>query len=120
MDRSEGKCGFQYSLFKRLFAEGPLGSEECSSALEKLLDIFRRLGFPVAPDKLEGLATRLVFLGFKLDTMAMEVPDPKLQELKKLIQQWLGRRSCAAKELESLIGKLGHAAQVVQPGKILL
>ena len=54
--------------------------------------------------------------------MAMEVrlPAPKLQELKELIQQWLGKRSCTTKELESLIGKLGHAAQVVQPGKTFL
>ena len=72
---------------------GPPGSEECSSALEKLLGVFRRLGLPVAPDKLEGPTTRLVFLGFELDTMAMEVrlPAPKLQELKELIQQRLGK-----------------------------
>ena len=97
-------------------------SDDCRVALEKLLGVFRRLGFPVAPDKLEGPITRLVFLGFELDTVTMEVrlPDNKLDELKELVRQWLGRKSCTVKELESLIGKLGHAAQVVQPGKTFL
>ena len=33
------------------------------------------------------------------------------------MHHWQGRKSCMMKELESLAGKLGHAAQVVQPGK---
>ena len=36
-------------------------SDNCRVALDKLLGVFRRLGFPVAPDKLEGPTTRLVF-----------------------------------------------------------
>ena len=45
---------------------------------------------------------------------------PKLEELKELVRHWQGRKSCTMKELESLAGKLGHAAQVVQPGKTSL
>ena len=97
-------------------------SEECAGALTKLLEVFKQIGFPVAPEKLEGPTTRLVFLGFELDTLAMEVrlPQEKLAELKELAHQWVGRRSCSVKDLESLIGKLGHAAQVVVPGKTFL
>ena len=52
---------------------GRPGSEECATALEKLLGVFHRLGLPVDPDKLEGPTTKLVFLGFEFDTVAMEV-----------------------------------------------
>ena len=46
-------------------------SDECATALERLLKIFKRLGLPMAMDKLEGPDTRLVFLGFELDTIAL-------------------------------------------------
>ena len=76
----------------------------------------------MAPGKLEGPTTCLVFLGFELDTIAMDVrlPHPKLEELRELVHQWLGRKCCADRDLESLIGKLGHAAQVVVPVKTFL
>jgi len=66
--------------------------------------------------------TCMTFLGFELDTDEAEVrlPESKVLELKELLRQWQGKRSCTPKELESLIGKLGHAAQVVVPGKTFL
>ena len=71
MDRSEGRCGLYYSLFGRFFADGPpwIGGMQ--------------FGTGEAPTR--GPAIRLVFLGFELETMAMEVrlPAPKLQELKE-------------------------------------
>ena len=36
------------------------------------------------------------------------------------MRHWKGRKLCTMKELESLAGKLGHAAQVVQLGKTFL
>ena len=44
----------------------------------------------------------------------------KLVELQCLIKSWRSRRSCTRKDLESLVGKLAHASQVVQPGKMLM
>ena len=101
---------------------GAPDTNECETAVQKLMDVFSRLGLPVATDKLEGPTTRLVFLGFELDTVAWEIrlPRQKLEELKELIRLWVGRRICSRKELESLVGKLGHAAQVVRPGKTFM
>ena len=77
--------------------------EECATALEELLGVFHRLGLPIAPDKLERPTTKLLFLGFELDTVAMEVrlPTQKLEELKELVRHCQGRKSCTMKELES-------------------
>ena len=55
---------------------GNPGSDECRVAVEKVLQIFEELGFPVAQDKLERPETRLTFLGFELDTTTMEVRLP--------------------------------------------
>ena len=44
---------------------GEPGSEECGTAVQKLLGVFERLGNPVAVDKLEELSTSLVFSGLR-------------------------------------------------------
>ena len=63
---------------------GNPGLDECRVEVEKVLNMFDELGFPVVQDKLEGPETRLIFLGFKLDTTTMEVrlPQQKLRELR--------------------------------------
>ena len=61
---------------------------------------------------------RLTFLGFELDSAQLEIhlPTEKVAALQTLITEWLDRRSCTGRELESLVGSLGHASRVVQPG----
>jgi len=98
---------------------GMPGSEECADSLGILWRTFKRLGLPIAINKLEGPWTCLSFLGFEIDSLSMEIrlPYSKVTELQELLDQWLGRRSCTRKELESLVGKLAHACKVVRPGK---
>ena len=119
--RKEGVRFIMHYLDEFLVLGAP-GSEECSTALKKLLEVFERLGLPVAPEKSEGPDTKLTFLGFELDTMALEVrlPRHKLAELRELSGQWQGKKSCSMKELESLVGKLAHASRVVQSGKTFM
>ena len=52
--------------------------------------------------------------------MTVRLPPRKLHELQDLIRSWVGRKSCVRKELESLVGKLAHAARVVKPGKTFM
>ena len=96
--------------------------EQCSGDLQIVLAAFSELGFPVAVNKLEGPSRCLTFLGFELDSEALEMrlPRGKLLELKQMLREWTRRRSCHKRELESLVGKLSHASKVVQPGKTFL
>jgi hypothetical protein len=82
-----------------------------------LLKMF--LGVPVVPEKCAGPAEAIVFLGFELDTRSMVVrlPQAKLQRTLRLVQEWLEKRACRKRELESLLGHLQHAATVVRPGR---
>ena len=66
--------------------------------------------------------TVLDFLGFTLDSESLitRLPPGKLNELIKLLKQWRGRKACTRRELESLTGKLAHAARVVRPGKTFM
>ena len=94
----------------------------CRDALQILLQIFERLKVPVAPEKLEGPGTRLKFLGIEVNTeeMSIRLSAEKLAELRMLVAEWLGKRSCMDKELESLVGKLQHATKVIRPGRTFL
>ena len=93
-----------------------------SHSLHLLLETFEQLGLPVAWDKLEGPSSCLTFLGFKLDSVRNEIrlPWEKLEDIRKEIQEWIGKKSCRKKELESLIGRLNHASRVVKPGKTFM
>ena len=101
---------------------GTPDTDECEKGMRTLLGVFHRLGLPVAEGKLEGPDVRLTFLGFEVDSCAMELrlPEDKLREVQSLIQRWQGRKSCLRNELESLVGKLSHATKVVQPGKTFM
>ena len=94
----------------------------CALQLKIILDTFQELGLPIALNKLEGPSTRLTFLGFELDSRAMVVrlPQSKIQELQSEIMVWKRKDSCLKKEMDSLVGKLSHAAKVVRPGKTFL
>ena len=75
---------------------GAPATSECSVALGIVMDVFHRLGFPVAVEKLEGPTPHLEFLGFEFNSQAMEVrlARTKLSELRTLIRQCVSRRSC--------------------------
>ena len=92
-----------------------------AAQLDSLLEVFADLGLPLALEKLEA-SPRVTFLGIEMDSIYMELrlPQKKISELKGLIRDWLGRRSCRKRELQSLVGKLQHACKVVKPGRSFL
>ena len=98
---------------------GPPKSEKCRQNLESMLATCRRLGVPVAPAKCMGPTSVLVFLGFELDTNALVVrlPAEKLRRTQLLVREWMGKKACRRRELESLLGHLQHAATVIHPGR---
>ena len=101
---------------------GPPLSDGCSQGLSQCKDLCSLLGVPLAPSKIVGPTTRLVFLGIELDTVAMaaRLPAEKLSRLRSSIHTWQGRKSCTKRELLSLIGDLQHASSVVTPGRTFL
>ena len=121
ISRQEG-VDFILHYMDNFLVVGSPGSRECRDSLTTLLSVFNWLGLPVAMEKLEGPQSHLTFLGFELDATALVIwiPPEKLTELQLLIWSWVGRKSCAKRELESLVGKLGHAARVVAPGRTFM
>lgn len=87
--------------------------------LRKALDLCKRLGIPMADDKTEGPVHCLTFLGIELDTIRMiaRLNAERLEEIRRLTRDWLGKSQATQKELQSLAGLLTFAASVVRPGR---
>lgn len=101
---------------------GPAGQGTCEANLRILLALCELLGVPIASQKSRGPCTCLEYIGFVLDTIAMEVrlSQEKLARLVNTIRAWQARKFCTKHELESLIGQLQHASAVVRPGRSFL
>ncbi len=96
--------------------------EACLHCLRQTKLAYDELGVPDAPDKTEGPTTRLTFLGIQIDSQAMTVSldQPKLDAIRLLLREWAGRETCSLRQLQSTIGTLAWAAQVVRHGRTFL
>ncbi|KAL9964522.1 hypothetical protein ACROYT_G028176 [Oculina patagonica] len=104
------------------FTVGRPLSPSCASQVQTMVKTADRLGIPLAPDKLEGPTTQLVFLGILIDSNLMEcsLPPDKLSELLAELQAWSSCKKCIKRELLSLIGKLNFACRIIPAGRIFL
>lgn len=74
------------------------------------------------PDKLGGPYPILTVLGIELDLLALQARLPKDQfdQVTCPLDDWLPKKHCKRKELESLVGCLHHACKVVLLGHTFL
>jgi len=112
--RRRGVIGIDHYLDDFIIVAPP-GSSRCQSYMSIFEEECAALGVTLAPEKKEGPATRLVFLGIEVDTVAgtLSLPGDKLAQLRQEIDNWLHRRACQRRELESLVGVLQNAAKVI-------
>ena len=76
----------------------------------------------MAPEKQDGPAEVLTFLGIEIDTVRQELrlPTNKLERLLRMVDEWDSKKVCTRRELESFIGILQHACKVIRPGRSFL
>ena len=99
---------------------GGAQSHDCAKTLlDSILSFFQQLGVPVAPDKVEGPATCLKFLGLVVDTVEMEVriPEEKLKVMQSQVENLLNAKKTTLRELQVLLGRLNFACRAVVPGR---
>ena len=97
-------------------------SQQCTESLSRELACCDLMGGPTAYVKMEGPSTKLVFLEIELDTASLtsSLPQPKLDRLRRTIQECGDKQSYITKELLSIIGQLQHACCVVKQGRAFL
>ena len=100
----------------------PMTPDHCKNSLQVAVHLCEGLGFSVAPEKVVGPTTTLIFLGIELDSVKMEMrlPRGKLERLQISLGRWLDKDSATKRQLQSIIGQLSDAAIVVRPGRTFL
>lgn len=96
--------------------------EQCSRAYSELIKVLRTLGFRINWSKVTDPTQDLVFLGVNLDTRlgTMTLDQTKRAEICCLLDNTLQRKRLSRAQLESLIGKLCWAANVIPWGRTQL
>ena len=81
-------------------------SEECDIGRQTLKSVCDNLGAPLASEKLAGSSTCIEFLGIIIDTVQLELQLTRnnCDRLLRVVRQQHAHKSCAKRELESLIG----------------
>ena len=95
---------------------------KCQVDLDNFLCVCRRIGVPIADEKIMGPTNALQFAGITLDTALMEarLSEDKLAKCRTQLADFCARKSVTLKELQSLIGLLNFACCVVVPGRPFL
>ena len=101
-----------------LFRESA-GSTQCKDILKLFQNSCKLWGVPLADNKTVEPTEVLIFLGIEFDTinMVMRLPDGKLIELRNKIESCLACTKISLRYLQSLIGSLNFACQVIVPGR---
>ena len=94
----------------------------CNESLNKFLDFCSEVGIPIAIEKTYQPNTVMDFVGITLDSQRMEarLPLDKIAKCHSLIDEFLNRKSCKKREMESLAGYLNFTCSVVLPGRAFL
>ena len=93
--------------------------QECQDSLNTLLRTLRYLGFSVNYSKLVGPTRTLTFLGVQIDTLAytFALPPEKLRRLEEEAGGALTAKNVTKRKLQSLVGLLNWASQVIYGGR---
>ena len=94
----------------------------CKYTLHIFHKVCAQPGVPIAKDKTVEPTTRLTFLGIEFDTvgMTMRLPQDKLTELQRRIHETLHTSKTTLRDLQSIIGLLNFASQVVASGRAFI
>lgn len=94
----------------------------CQADLDVLVDTCVKAGFTIQPAKVTSPCKVIEFLGIEVDTVnsILRISDERMLEVRSILAEWTGRKSCSKRQLLRLIGKLAFAARVVRKGRAFL
>ena len=95
---------------------------QAQASFDNLYNLLQDLGFKISKNKLVEPTTRATCLGVELDTekFTVAVPQDKLNDIRQECKQWLSKRSCNKRQLQSLLGKLLYVTKCVRASRPFL
>ena len=98
------------------------GLQAADDQLATMISVARRAGFTIQSSKVTAPAKVVEFLGIviDIDRCELRISEERVVEVKALLAEWRGVKSCSKRKLLKLIGKLAFAARVVRSGRAFL
>ena len=74
-------------------------------SFDALIDVMTQLGLTISESKLVEPTTKAVCLGILIDTVqgTVAIPPEKLEVVKQMVKDWIGRKWCTKRQLQSLV-----------------
>lgn len=109
-------------LIDDFFFIGPPSSQKCLADVNNFENLGQRLGVPFKQSKTILPTTCLTIYGIEVDSahIISSLPEDKLVNLRQLLAKTVHSKKVHLNELQSLIGSLNFACQVVTPGRAFL
>ena len=91
----------------------------CNGQVHAFLEVCEMINFPVSQEKTFWADTRMVFLGFLIDTVRQVVcvPQEKIAKAINMINYALGKKNLTILELQKICGFLNFLSRAVVPGR---
>ena len=82
-----------------------------------LSKLMRDLGLTVSEKKLVPPSTQVVCLSVLIDTVkgTVSIPSEKLHQINDMVKEWLTKKTCTKRQLQSLLGSLLYVHKCVKP-----
>ena len=119
---AKSKLGIDNVHYLDDFMLGSRSESEGQTKLKQFLKMCDDIGIPIAKKKTFFPNTCMSFLGIELDTVKQEMrlPLDKLELCKNEIDKLLQKKKARLREVQSVIGLLNFACQVIIPGRAFL
>ena len=96
-----------------------MSDSECSNSMFKFKTIGKRLGVSISDGNTEGPVTSMEYLGLTIDTesMSVKIPEEKIKELLKKLNEVAFSKKVTLKQLQSLCGSLAFCTHALSAGR---
>ncbi len=105
-----------------IFVGDESGISSCARLVAQFENVCQKLGVPLAKEKSVGPTTKITYLGLEIDSVkqVIAVPQNKLEDIKKKVNDVLNASTISLRSLQSVIGSLSFICKAVSPGRAFL
>ena len=98
---------------------GQASTNNCRILMTQFESVCKDIGIPLSSDKTEGPTTKLIYLGYELDSIAMEIriPIDKINRAKNSIENIISMKKVRLSVFQSLVGLLNFFTKAIPSGR---
>ena len=115
-----GRRGFYTRAYLDDFGGAEATEDRADASLDSLQGVMSDLGVVEALHKMCRPSRIMIWLGIIFNSldMTMAIPQPKLEEIMGILEEWNGRTRATQREMQALLGLLQFVSSVSPPTRV--